>query len=60
MSPETRRYYEHRVEEQLELAQRANRGEVVQAHYRLADLYLDLLFPPDSGAKAGLQVGRPH
>lgn len=50
MSPETRRYYEHRVEEQLELAQHAERADVVQAHYRLADLYLDLLFPPDAMA----------
>jgi hypothetical protein len=47
MNPETRRYYEHRVEEQLELAQRADQPEVVKAHYRLADLYLDLLFPPE-------------
>lgn len=47
MTPDTRRYYEHRVEEQLELAQRADRPAVVRAHYRLADLYLDLLFPPE-------------
>jgi hypothetical protein len=47
MNPETRRYYEHRVEEQLELAQQSNQPEVVKAHYRLADLYLDLLFPPE-------------
>lgn len=53
MCPETRRYYEHRAEEQLELAQAAERLEVVQAHYRLAGLYLDLLFPPTEARIGG-------
>jgi len=55
MNPETRHYYEQRVEEQLELAQRSDRPEVVKAHYRLADLYLDLLFPPER-QRAGANV----
>jgi len=39
-----------RAEQELELAQRATRPEVVAAHYRLAELYLARL-PPQSEAK---------
>ena len=42
-------YYERRAEQELELAQRATRPEVVAAHYRLAELYLARL-PPQSKA----------
>lgn len=43
-------YYERRAEQELELAQRATKPEVVAAHYRLAELYLARL-PPQSKAE---------
>lgn len=44
MDPDTRIYYQQRAEEELELAQQAVRTDVVQAHCRLAELYLDQVF----------------
>ncbi len=37
-------YFVRRAEQQLELAQRADHEQVVNAHYQLANLYLDLAY----------------
>ena len=36
-------YYQRRAEEEIELAQRAEHSQAVQAHYQLASAYLDLI-----------------
>lgn len=38
-------YYQMRAEQEIELAQRATKPEVVAAHYRLSELYLARLAP---------------
>jgi hypothetical protein len=38
-----RSYYQHRAEVELERAQQATLPEVVHAHYRLAEAYLEKL-----------------
>jgi hypothetical protein len=41
MSQEEQEYYERRAEAEIALAQAAEHGRVVQAHYELASAYLD-------------------
>lgn len=41
MSRDEVNYYQSRAEAELELAQRAEHAEAVQAHYQLASAYLD-------------------
>lgn len=41
MSPEDLDYYERRAEAEIELARRASHSRAVQAHYDLANLYLE-------------------
>ncbi|GAA4817078.1 hypothetical protein GCM10023232_11620 [Sphingosinicella ginsenosidimutans] len=44
MSPDDVDYLEQRAETQLELAQKARDPRVVQAHYELAQAYLDQIY----------------
>jgi hypothetical protein len=37
-------YYEHRAEHEIEMAQRARDTRAVQAHYELANAYLDKIY----------------
>ena len=37
-------YYEHRAEHEIEMAQRARDSRAVQAHYELANAYLDKIY----------------
>ena len=48
MSREEQEYYERRAEAELALAQQAEQGPAVQAHYELATAYLDRIYgePP--------------
>jgi hypothetical protein len=41
-------YYEQRAEAEIEMAQRARDSRAVQAHYRLATIYLDRIHPQES------------
>ena len=41
MSPEELAYLEERAEAEIQMAQRASHVRVVQAHYELANAYLD-------------------
>ena len=41
MSHDDARYYQQRAEAELQLAQKARHQRVVQAHYDLANAYLD-------------------
>ena len=36
-------YYERRADQEIDLAQRAENGGAVRAHYELASAYLDLI-----------------
>jgi hypothetical protein len=51
MSREEVDYYQRRAEAEIELAQRANCPQVVQAHYELASAYLNIIHGdnPDPG-----------
>ena len=44
MSVDNVDYFEARAEEELELAQRSNDSRAVQAHYELANHYLDKIY----------------
>ena len=50
-------YFEHRGEEELNLAQRATHPAVVRAHYELAELYLGRVFGVEEAGpdQSGLQ-----
>ena len=41
MTTEERAYFEQRAEAEIEMAQRADHVRVVQAHYELANFYLE-------------------
>ena len=43
MAYDDENYYQLRAEQEIELAQRAEHSEAVQAHYQLASAYLDLI-----------------
>ncbi len=52
-------YYERRAEEEIACAQSAATADAVQAHYRLATLYLDRIYPAandDAAADGGLNA----
>ena len=44
MAPNDVDYYEHRAEHEIEMAQRARDSRSVQAHYELANAYLDKIY----------------
>ena len=44
-------YYESRAEAELELAQQASHSKAVEAHYRLASAYLDLIHGDNTSAE---------
>lgn len=46
MSHEELDYYQRRAEEEIALAQQADKSEVVKAHYELASAYLDRIYGP--------------
>lgn len=52
-------YYQKRAEQEIELAQRATKPEVVAAHYRLSELYLARLAPVLKIIKVGDQPVDP-
>ncbi|UUL82511.1 hypothetical protein [Sphingomonas qomolangmaensis] len=52
MDPDDRTYFQHRAEVETKMAERATDPSAVQAHYRLAEAYLDKLFS-SSRANAG-------
>jgi hypothetical protein len=47
MPVEDRSYLERRVEDELDLAQRATHPAAVKAHYNLLGHYLDQLYAPE-------------
>lgn len=48
MSSDDTDYLEQRAEAEIELAQHATDPRVVQAHYTLANAYLDRIHPEDA------------
>ena len=54
MSQEEQEYYERRAEAELSLAQAADHGSAVQAHYELAAAYLDRIHGDEPKASGGL------
>jgi hypothetical protein len=52
MSHEDVNYYERRAEAEIELAQRSESREAVQAHYQLATAYLEKIYGEDGSAQA--------
>ena len=53
-------YFERRAEEEIALAQAAVTAHAVQAHYRLATLYLDRIYPAaNDDAAAGSELSAP-
>lgn len=57
MSHEEREYLERRAEAELALAQVAEHGRAVQAHYDLASAYLDRLHGDKPKSEGGLFGG---
>jgi hypothetical protein len=57
MSREEREYYERRAEAELALAQAAEHGGAVQAHYELASAYLDRIHGEAPRSEGGLLGG---
>lgn len=52
MSSDDTDYLEARAEAEIELAQHATDPRVVQAHYTLANAYLDRIHPEEEGDPA--------
>ncbi len=53
-------YFERRAEEEIALAQAAATAHAVQAHYRLATLYLDRIYPAaNDDAAEGSELSAP-
>lgn len=48
IKPHERSYIEARAEEEIKMAQAANNEPALQAHYDLANLYLELLYPTNA------------
>jgi hypothetical protein len=59
MSHEEQQYYERRAEAELALAQAAEHGRAVQAHYELASAYLDRIHGDEPRSGGGLFAGEP-
>ena len=57
MSHEEREYLERRAEAELALAQAAEHGRAVQAHYELASAYLDRIHGDEPRSEGGLFGG---
>jgi hypothetical protein len=57
MSQEEQEYFERRAEAELALAQQAEHGRAVQAHYELASAYLDRVHGDDPRSEGGLFAG---
>ena len=53
MSPEEVAYFERRAEAEITLAQKAAHVRAVQAHYQLANFYLDRIYGADAQQHAG-------
>lgn len=47
MSPDDSKYFESRAEAELEMARQAKDRRAVQAHYELANAYLERVHPAD-------------
>jgi hypothetical protein len=54
MSHEEAEYYERRAETEIALAQRAQSGAAVRAHYELASAYLDRIHGDSPRSSGGL------
>ena len=54
MPTEDRDYFERRAEAEITLAQQAEDGRVVQAHYQLASAYLDRIHGEDPDKSPGI------
>jgi hypothetical protein len=52
MAPADTEYFEERAEAEIALAQRAQDSRVVQAHYELANAYLDMIYGEPSPSEA--------
>lgn len=52
MAPADTEYFEERAEAEIALAQRAQDSRVVQAHYELANAYLDKIYGEPSPSEA--------
>jgi hypothetical protein len=57
MSHEEQEYFERRAEAELALAQQAEHGRAVQAHYELASAYLDRIHGDEPKSEDGLIAG---
>ena len=51
MSHEDVNYFERRAEAEIELAQRSENSQAVQAHYQLATAYLDKIYGEQEAAE---------
>ena len=47
-----RRYFRARAEAEIEAASASDNTAAVQAHYQLAELYLERVFPPEAANDA--------
>lgn len=56
MQSDDERYFEQRAQEELDLAQQATTPEATEAHYRLANLYLERAQPDDAAEATGEQA----
>jgi hypothetical protein len=54
MSHEDQQYYERRAEAEIALAQQADHGAAVRAHYELASAYLDRIHGDRPRSSGGL------
>ena len=50
MSHDEVSYYEQRAEAEIELARQSSNSQAVQAHYQLANAYLDKIYGEDGPA----------
>jgi hypothetical protein len=57
MSDTELEYYQHRAEEEIELARHSSDSRAVQAHYEIAAAYLDRIHGEQPKAPPGLLEG---
>lgn len=51
-SPKDRRYFRRRAEAELKAATATDSTEACQAHYQMAEMYLERVYPPEAANDA--------
>lgn len=59
MQSDNERYFEQRAQEELDLAQQATTPEATEAHYQLANLYLERVQPEDAAEVRDEEAAEP-